>query len=116
MNKLCLLIIFGLCGVVGVSGQVNLDNCPADKVCISREAAVRLLAADDRAKALEAELVVLKQAVEDHKKIETDLKIELAKAIGEKTGLEKNAVSDRAIIDLLLRSVKKKCLPLSVCF
>ncbi len=44
------------------------------------------------------------------------MRIEFAAASGELTAVKQNAVSDRAIIDLLLKSVKKKCMPFSVCF
>lgn len=110
MNKvrnsaiLGVFILFGTC--LTVAGQ-NTD-CPADKVCISREAAVKLLQADDRAKALEAENAVLKQAVEDHKAIETTLKIELAKMSGELTGSQQMNVRQTAIIDVLIKFVRPK--------
>jgi hypothetical protein len=44
------------------------------------------------------------------------MRIEFARVSGENTALKQNAVSDRAIIDLLLKNTRKKCQPLSVCF
>jgi hypothetical protein len=99
-----------------LAASAQAPDCPAGYVCITRQAAIESLQRDDHAKAVEAENMVLKQAVEDHKKIETDLKIELAKTVGTLTGSQQNEVANRAIIELLLKSIKKKCMPLSVCF
>lgn len=109
MKKLCLITIFLFC--VGVAGaQTN------DCVCISRAAAEKALVDADTVKAQAAEIAVLKQALLDEKLVAVKLKIEFAEKSGELTALKQNAVSDRAIIDLLLKNTKKKCLPLSICF
>ena len=70
-------------------------------VCISADAARAALEAGDKAKA------------QDNTQ---KMAIEFARVSGENTALKQNAVSDRAIIELLLKSTKKKCFPLSVCF
>ena len=114
MKNLCFITIFLLAGVVGVSAQAN--DCPADKVCLSRAAAQKALVDADTVKAQAAEIAVLKQALLDEKLVAVKLKIEFAEKSGELTALKQNAVSDRAIIDLLLKNTKKKCLPLSICF
>lgn len=95
-----------LAGAVIASAQDA--QCPAGYVCITREAAIANLQRDDHAKAVEAENAVLKQAIEDHKKIESDLKVELAKTTGTLTGCQQNAVSDRAIIDILVKNTRAK--------
>ena len=42
--------------------------------------------------------------------------IEIAKAIGEKTGSEQMVVRLSALLDLALKNTRKKCMPFSVCF
>ena len=92
------------------------DRCAEGMVCISADAARAALEAGDKAKALETENAVLKQAVRDAQDNTQKMAIEFARVSGENTALKQNAVSDRAIIELLLKSTKKKCFPLSVCF
>lgn len=91
-------------------------DCPADKVCISREAAKQALEDSDLVKAQKAEIAVLNQAIDDFRKELNSMRIEFARVSGEATALRQNAVSDRAIIDLLLKNSKKRCAPLSICF
>lgn len=121
MKKLCFAIIFGFAGVVGVSGQavdvtIPPMPCPADKVCVSRAVAEKALVDAETVKAQGAQIEALKKALDDEKDVANKLKIEFAEKSGELTALKQNAVSDRAIIDLLLKQVRKKCMPLSVCF
>jgi hypothetical protein len=103
-----------LCGTYHVAAQSV--ECPPDKVCISLEQARQALLDSDTVKAQASEIAVLKQAVEDHKKLESDLKIDLAKMTGEKTGADQMVVRLTAITDILLKNTKKKCMPLSICF
>lgn len=91
-------------------------ECPVDKVCISRDAALKALADSDRVKALEAEIKAKDGAFDAQKVLLNEMRIQFATTSGELTAIKQNAVSDRAIIDLLLKSVKKRCLPFSVCF
>lgn len=107
-----LLIIAGLAAAC----MAQSAECPADKVCITRDAALKALADADTVVQQSKEIAVKDQAIADLKKLLEDLRIEFARVSGELTATKQNAVSDRAIIDLLLKSQKKKCLPLSVCF
>ncbi len=107
-----LIVTLSICAF----SQDEPQPCPPDKVCISPEAARKALEDSDARKALETEKAVLLQAIEDHKKIAGDLKIELAKITGQLTGEQQSNVQSRAIIELLLKHTKKKCLPFSVCF
>lgn len=93
-------------------------ECPSPNGCvlITREAAIEAVENKAARAALEKEVAAKNQAIEDHKQIEQKLLVEVALKSGENTALKQNAVSDRAIIDLLLKSAKKKCLPFSVCF
>ena len=95
------------------------DPCPAmpsGYLCVPRAVGVKALEDADTRKALEAENTVLKQALQDERADKNTIKIEFARVSGENTALKQNAVSDRAIIDLLLKNTRKKCLPLSICF
>lgn len=115
MKKLIgLNIIFFACAISAMSQtcQEQPQNC----VLITREAAIKALEDSDRVKSLEAEVIVLKQAVNDQREITTNLKIELGKAMGELTGSQQMNVRQTAIIDTILKYTKKKCMPLSVCF
>jgi len=102
---LCLAITF-LFAVIGVNAQTV--TCPVDMVCITKTAAIKALQDSDKVIALEAENAVLRQAVADHKDIETNLKIELGKMSGELTGSQQMNVRQTAIIDVLLKNVRPK--------
>ena len=90
-------------------------ECPANKVCISREAAIKAVETSKERDALQEQLKAEKQAVEDMRKELNEMRVKFAAASGEMSGLKQNAVQDRAIIEILLKSQKKKCLPFSVC-
>lgn len=90
-------------------------ECPADKVCISREAAIKAVETSKERDALKEQLKSEQQAVEDMRKELNEMRVKFAAASGELSGLKQNAVQDRAIIEVLLKSQKKKCLPFSVC-
>ena len=90
-------------------------DCPVDKVCISPEAARKALADADTVDAQKKEIAVKDQAIADLKKLLDEMRINFAAASGENTALKQNAVSDRAIIELLLKNTRKKCLPLTIC-
>lgn len=107
--------IFGLYHVA-VYSQTAATDCPADKVCITREAAIKALQDADKVTALEAELKSKDTAITGLRDLLNKARIEFAAASGENTALKQTAVQDRAIIDLLLKGQKKKCLPFSICF
>jgi hypothetical protein len=96
-----------LCGTFHVAGQTV--ECPSPhKVCITREAALKALADADEVVAQKAELVVKDQAIADLKELLNKMRIEYAETKGELTAVKQNAVSDRAIIDILLKNVRPK--------
>lgn len=96
-------------------GQTDCAVTPQNCVLVSREVAIKALKDSDRVVALESEVKVKDGAFADLRKELNDMRIEFARVSGENTGLKQNAVSDRAIIELLLKNTKKKCLPFSVC-
>jgi len=110
------LMLVSICGTCQPA-YAQTAECPSARGCvtITREAAERALADSDRVKALEAENKVIKQAVDDEKAVSAKLKIDFANVSGENSGLKQAAVRSDAIIDLLLKSVRKKCMPLSLC-
>lgn len=110
MKILCIAITFLLFAAVGIKAQ----ECPADKVCISPEAARKAIENAETVKAQAEQIKTLTGALNDEKEVANKLKIEFAETKGELTALKQNAVSDRAIIELLLKNSKKKCMPFSI--
>jgi len=106
------LVVFA----VSASAQApSTTDCPANMVCLPVETARKALAEAAEASALKTEKAVLLQAIEDYKKLIAEAKIELAKTVGEKTQLEASLVRYNAILDILIKGQKKRCLPFSVC-
>lgn len=91
--------------VIDISAQTN---CPPDMVCISRSAALKAVADADKVIALEAEGKAKDAALADMRDALNKMRIEFAEKSGENTALKQNAVQDRAIIDILLKSVRPK--------
>lgn len=120
VQKLFLKTVLVLITLVILIGRAQAqDACPpmpSGYLCLPRAVALKALEDADVRKALEAEKVQLNQAIEDIRKELNNMRIEFARVSGENTALKQNAVSDRAIIDLLLKNTRKKCLPLSICF
>ncbi len=111
----CILLFLVLAAI-----KVNAQTCPvmpSGLVCLTRDAAVAALEAGDKAKALEVENKELREKVIPALKDEiANMRLEYIKASTESTVLKQNAVSDRSIIEILLKFSKKKCMPFSVCF
>lgn len=89
-------------GAFAFSAQAQTD-CPADKVCLTQEQAARYLTFEDTVKAQEKEILALKQAVLDQKLVTMDVKIELAKYIGENTVLKQSIVRCDADKEMLIK-------------
>lgn len=103
----CLLTFLLLIGTV-VSGYSQTVDCPSGFVCISPEAARKALQDSDTVAAQKIELAVKDQAIADFQKELNQMRIELAKAIGEKTGSEQMVVRLTAIIDFMLKNGRTK--------
>lgn len=118
MKKLGVVIIFVFAAVIGVRAQdaEPVTPCPADKVCISRQAALKAVADADKVIALETESKAKDQAIADIRDALNKMRIEFAEKAGENTALRQNDVSNRAIIDLLLKNTKKRCILSPFCF
>jgi hypothetical protein len=101
-----LLLLSLLLVAVAVDGQTV--QCPPDVVCLTPAEMKFYLGRDDAAKALEAEKVVLKQAIDDTKQIVNDLKVELAKQTGMLTGAQQSMVDARAVIQVLSANCKAR--------
>lgn len=113
MRKLlCCIGISLVFAVVSVKAQ----DCPSPQGCvlITREAALKALEDSDKRTALEAEVKVKDQAIVDLKKLLDDMRIQFAEKVGENTALKQNAVSDRAIMEILVKNSRKRCAPLSI--
>lgn len=100
--------------LLGFVASVKAQECPADKVCISPEAARKAITDDATVKAQAVQIKDLQQAVLDEKANTHKIEVQFAEVSGENTALKQNAVSDRAIIEVLLKNSKKKCMPFSI--
>lgn len=114
MRKLFIISLIILCFSIVANAQDA--QCPSGMVCISPEAAKAAVVAHETVKAQAAEILTLREAVIKQKEITADVKIELAKAIGNLTGSQQEAVSQRAIIEFLLKNGRKRCAPFAICF
>jgi len=104
MKRLLLLITFFLCG----SYAYGQEQCPPDKVCISREAAVKAVADAKTVDAQKVEIDALNKAIADYKQQLNDMRVQFAEMSGEATILKQRAVSDAALIELLTKMVRPK--------
>jgi hypothetical protein len=91
-----------------LAGALTAHAQTGETVTISKEAAVKCLQDSDRVKALETENAALKQALDDEKKLYTDLKVDFAKVSGEKSQLEADRVRWTAVIDVLIKNSRPK--------
>lgn len=105
MKKL-LLVLFLFAGTA--YSQSECSTAPEKCVLITREAAIRALQDSDRVKALEKENLTLTEALNAIKVELNKIRVEYAEKVGENTALKQNAISDRAIIEILLKSAKPK--------
>lgn len=87
----------------------------ADKpICISRQAAEACATNAAKVTALEAQIVTLEQALKDKDSIINDLKVEVALKTGQIISNEQTLAQNRAIIEVLLKNTRKKCMPFSI--
>lgn len=98
------VLLFAICA----NAQCPPDKFPNGCVVISPEAARQALEDSDTVKAQKAEIAVLNQAIDDFRKELNNMRIEYAATKGELSMCKQNGVSDRAIIDILLKHVKPK--------
>ncbi|HLA96622.1 MAG TPA: hypothetical protein VK612_12940 [Pyrinomonadaceae bacterium] len=115
MKKLILIAFLAILGSSNYAYGQTAD-CPADRVCLTVDQARQALVDSDTVKAQALEITVLDKTVSDLRDEIGRLRIELAKMTGDKTGAEQMIVRLTAIVDLLLKQTRKKCLPFSVCF
>ena len=106
MKKCAVILILVFANALVAHSQTL--ECPVNMVCISPEAARKALENADLVEAQKKEIASLSQAIEDYKALIVSTKIELAKAVGEKTGCESGAVRSNAIIDALLKKRQVK--------
>jgi len=108
------LLITGLgCSVMAQTPEPTpcVENC----VTISRDAAIKAVETSRERDALKIQLATEKQAFDALRNELNEMRIKFAAVSGELSGIKQNAVQDRAIIDLLLKNTKRKCLPFSIC-
>ncbi len=101
-----LIIIASLILVTGIT--VSAQDCPPDKVCITVEQARQALIDSDTVKAQQELIKARDTAIEQYKAEIANLRIELAKMSGDKTGSEQMVVRLTAIIDFMMKNGRTK--------
>jgi hypothetical protein len=99
MKTLFLIALF----TVGAYAQ----ECPPDKVCISREAAITAVTNAEKVVALETEGKAKDKALIDMLAEMNKLRVEFAHVSGQATELRQSQVADRAVTELLIKTCKK---------
>lgn len=107
-------ITLAVIGLMSARAQAQIA-CPVDKVCITIEQARQALIDSDTVKAQKLQIDAQEKTIEGLRQELQNLRIELAKTVGDKTGAEQMIVRLTAIIDVLLKGQKKKCFPFSIC-
>lgn len=102
------VILLTLFACLASAARAQTAECPADLVCISREAAVQAVVNADKVKALEADANAKDAAIADLKAALAQMRLEFAARSGENTVLKQQQVADRAVIELLLKYAKPK--------
>jgi hypothetical protein len=102
------LIIIALVLTTCIVGYAQSTDCPVDKVCISPEAARKGINDASENVALKAQAAATEKALSDMRDELNKMRIEFASKVGENTALKQNAVQDRAIIEVLLKSIRPK--------
>jgi hypothetical protein len=114
MKWISILSLVLFAAVAGHAQSTN--NCPQGLVCITPEAARAALEAGDKAKALQAEIDVLKtQTIPAYKDQIADWRIKYVEVFGRYDEIKQQRVEWLAEKELMLKLIRKKCLPLSVC-
>jgi hypothetical protein len=112
MRKLILCLIVITSAAVCAMTQVTPGPAPAGLVCITPEAARKALLDSDTVKAQSVNLAVKDTVIADLRKQLDDMRLEFVRADTKATALEKQAIRDAAIIELLLKYARKKSIGL----
>lgn len=99
------LAIITVCLLFAYNAASQTDDKP---ICISRSAAETCATNAEKVKALEAHILTLEQALKDERKINTDLRVEVARYSGRIESCEKNDASNRAIITAMIPMLRPK--------
>jgi len=109
MKQIAICIFCIILFAISASGQTDCTVTPRDCALVSKAALVKALTDSDTVKAQAAEIMTLREAVVKQKEVTVDVKIELAKAIGQLTGAQQELVSARAMLDFVMKNGRNKC-------
>lgn len=104
--KLVILSVLFSAAAFSVTAAAQPSQCPPGMVCISPEAARKALENADTVEAQKKEIEVLKQAIADQRNLTADVKIELARTVGEKTRLEIEVPRLSALLEVCMKKRK----------
>lgn len=110
------LILITLVILIG-RAQAQSDPCPQMPdgwLCIPRAVAVKALEDSDARKALEKQVKAQDDAIAKYKDEIDKVRIEFARVSGENTALKQNSVSDRALIEILIKYARPKKIGLNL--
>lgn len=101
------LLIIG----TAITFSQTVTDCPHPSGCVvlSAERARQALVDADTVKAQAAEILTLREAVVKQKEVTVDVKIELARTLGQLTGAQSELISLRAQIAFLMEHGRNKC-------
>ncbi len=105
MKKLLVIAVFSLFAVISLQAQTD---CPVDRVCLTRSAALKALEDADAVVALRAEIKAKDAAYSAQKDLLNEMRAEFSRVSGENTILKQRAVSDLALIELFSKQVRPK--------
>jgi hypothetical protein len=102
-------ITFIICGLaMSTTFAQTVDTCPVNRVCLTVEQARQALIDASTVKAQEQQILDLKKAILDEKSVTLDVKIELAKTMGQLTATQSENVRLAALVELLSKLVRPK--------
>lgn len=108
MIRLLSILFIAVWFSLTASSVVAQTECPPDRVCLTVEQARQALIDSDTVKAQSIEIKAKTDAIELYKAEIANLRIELAKMTGDKTGAEQMIVRLTAIVDFMLKNGRTK--------
>ena len=86
----------------------DCPTMPSGYACVSVDSIRNALADAEKVKALEAEINTLKDAVLKQREAAVDVRVELAKTIGQLTATQAEIIACRSVNEVLIRQTRNK--------
>ncbi|MER3478846.1 MAG: hypothetical protein C4287_23265 [Leptolyngbya sp. ERB_1_2] len=108
MMKTITILLFAMLPVLAFGQTAATPVCPPELVCITREAALKAIADAERVEQLQRERAEYEKAISQLKAEISRLQTEYAAATAENSILKQRAVSDAALIEMLVKRTRPK--------